>query len=114
MKTKHKLVDSFLLKITMEYMSFKMNVLIKMNNEIFGMAYEIDYMTRIYVILRDNVDFISVYLLKDVYGRNNLIRELYEEWLNVDDSSEGELNLFVKGYFENKTKNRNVKGVAAI
>ncbi|SEW20309.1 DUF3848 domain-containing protein [[Clostridium] fimetarium] len=95
MKTKDRLTERFLLKISTEYLNFKISVVMKNHEEIYAMAYEIDHIARIYLILQERADQIPAYMLKALYQTPELIKTVYDIWMNHQDSSETELNGFV-------------------
>lgn len=91
-----KLIEKFLLKINTEYLEYKMYVVGKTADEIFGMAYEIDYKTRIFVLLRDRADLMPEYVLKALIKMPDLIYLIYDMWLKQPDSAEDELEEFTR------------------
>jgi len=95
MKTKDRLTERFLLKISTEYLNFKISAVMKNHDEIFAMAYEIDYVTRIYIILQERADQMPPYMIKALYHTPELIKTVYDIWMNYQDSSESELSGFV-------------------
>ena len=93
---KEKLLSLFCLKINREYQQFKKNQLKLSVEEIYANAYEIQcYMCLYEAVLEMSQDF-SENILISLVTFPEVLTFLYEEWLQVEDSSQKELDDYLK------------------
>lgn len=93
--TKDQLIERLLLQLNTEYLNYKLNMITRKKEEVYAAAYEIDYMTRIYVYVCDAADTMDIAVLKKLICVTNLLSMLYQKWLALADSSENELDSYI-------------------
>lgn len=104
MRIKELLVENIQLRIDKEYSDYKEKMLLKETNELFEKAYEIDYISRTHLILRERLEHYDESKLEKLYAYSNILMDCYFAWLKAEDSSEVELLNFVVAYLENICK----------
>ncbi len=82
-------------RIDDEYQDYRESVLGLQNDQIFSRSYEIDMITSFYGIMKDCILHISEDVIEGLLESENILLELYEDWLKVDDGLYEELKNFV-------------------
>ena len=96
--------EHFLDRLYGEYQAYKASLLSCPNSEIFDRCYEIDAVVSFYEILLEKADGMSDHELGILLKRRNLLMELYELWLEREDSTYGEMKMHVDNEISNMTK----------
>ena len=96
--------EHFLDRLYGEYQAYKASLLSCPNSEIFDRCYEIDAVVSFYEILLEKADGMSDHELGILLKRRNLLMELYELWLEREDSTYGEMKMHVDSEISNMTK----------
>lgn len=97
---REKLLSLFCLKINREYQQFKKNQLRLSVEEIYANAYEIQcYMCLYESMLELSQDF-TENVLVSLVTFPKILTFLYEEWIQVEDSSQKELDDYLKNQIE--------------
>ena len=96
--------EHFLDRLYGEYQAYKASLLSCPNSEIFDRCYEIDAVVSFYEILLEKADGMSDHELGILLKRRNLLMELYELWLEREDSTYGEMKMHVDSEIESMTR----------
>lgn len=87
--------ERFWNKITVEYLTYKATVLGATNGEIYNRCYEIDTMVNLYELLMEKGETLPEICLEGLLQQENILRNLYEQWLKRDDRCYQELENYV-------------------
>lgn len=87
--------ERFWNKITVEYLTYKATVIGTTNGEIYNRCYEIDTMVNLYELLMEKGETLPEICLEGLLQQENILRNLYEEWLKRDDRCYQELENYV-------------------
>ena len=87
--------EHFLDRIYGEYQSYKASVLEENNGSIYARCYEIDCMITLYEVLKEVSIKMSDEELTAMLKQPNILRHLYELWLEKSDSLYGEIECHV-------------------
>ena len=83
--------EYFLNRIYGEYQSYKASVLEENGGSIYARCYEIDCMINIYEILKEFAMKLPVNELKRLMNHRDILKYLYELWLQKSDSHYAEM-----------------------
>lgn len=86
MKTREEKVRELYQKIHQEFQIFQYKTLSRSREEIFSSAYFIDVTINLYEFLVANLDEWEVEKINALLKFQNILGELYEEWLKQEDS----------------------------
>lgn len=93
--------EHFLDRLYGEYQEYKASVLSCPNAEIFSRSYETDVMVNLYEILIEKADRLPEHVLPVLLQRRNILKELYQLWLDKEDSNYSEMESHVESGLEN-------------
>lgn len=88
--------ERFLEKLYGEYQAYKASALSCPNAEIFSRCYEIDAITNLYEILIEKAEELSDEVLEALLPRRYILSELYDLWLEKEDSCYTEMKKHVE------------------
>ena len=92
--------ERFLEKLYGEYQAYKASALSCPNAEIFSRCYEIDAITNFYEILAEKAEMLSDEVLEALLPRRYILSELYDLWLEKEDSCYTEMKKHVEDEIE--------------
>lgn len=92
--------ERFLEKLYGEYQAYKASALSCPNAEIFSRCYEIDAITNFYEILAEKAAELPDGVLEALLPRRYILTELYDLWLEKEDSCYTEMEKHVEDEIE--------------
>ena len=98
--------EHFLDRLYGEYQAYKASVLGCTNEEIFNRCYEVDTMVVFYEILAEKADRMPEHVLAALLQHKNILSELYQLWLQKDDSCYSEMESHIEDEIENIIEHR--------
>ena len=96
--SRERLERTFCWKITAELKGFKYRVMQMEKEKIFGLAYQIDSMVRIYEALMEMSRELGEEQLENCMYFPGLLAFLYEKWLQTPDTKSRELEQFIHDF----------------
>ena len=87
-------------KLTVEYKSYKIQILSLSPAEIYSKCYEIDIITNFYEILTGRTESMSDEQCKVLLAHDNILMDLYDCWLAKDDSNYSEMEKHISDELE--------------
>lgn len=99
-----QLEQTFCWKISCELKLHKFKLMQKTKEEIYGSAYEIDCMIRIYEVLVEESQKMRTEQLEACIHISHLLAFLYSEWLKIPDTQNEELETFLCSVMNEVTK----------
>lgn len=94
--------QSFCKKIYDEFQQFRVSMLRKSKDDIFGEAYKIDVFVNLYEILMEKSEVLSDAILRNLLCISGILEILYECWLKKEDSCFSELLQHVEDEIEKR------------
>jgi len=106
---KEQLRELFLCRLYLEIQLFKDRLLNADKEAVFGAAYQIEVMARLYKILAEEAERMPDALFRKMLtAGEGILESFYQEWLKSEDSAYAELKAYVSGelsaYYEGTGK----------
>ena len=104
--------EAFWNKLNVEYKSYQVSVLSLTNAEIYGKCNEVDCIVNFYEILMEKTESMSEETLSVLLRQENILWNLYDNWLAKDDSNYSEMEDHITEELKALVSSNNMKKVA--